>query len=398
MAGGVAARAATSATPVYHQDVAPLLAKYCLGCHREGGLGRIPLDRYDRAKRYAPEIRLNVGTRNMPPWKAIPGHGRFRQNRSLSVREIETILQWTDGGTPEGSAPTESGAPSPRTPEWTLGEPDLVIRTPRYQLPATGYPESRCFRVALDRNQSAFVRALDVRPGQRQSVAHVRVFAAPPRPPGAKASFDCAEQMEDLLERTSLGEWSAGSPVAELPAGIARLLPARRELMVEIRYHRLGRPVEDQTEIGFYWAPGGASRIVRTLAVTNRGFVIPAGAWDFRVTAQWTTAKAIRILTVAPHLGRLGTEMRVTVTKPGQSAEPLVWVREWDRHWQMAYEFADAILLPAGTIIEAAALFNNTTDNFHLGDDEPREARWGWGPRDERLIAFLEYVDEPTPP
>lgn len=397
--GGLAvAKAAAGATPVYHQDVAPLLARYCLGCHREGGLGRIPLDRYDRAKRYAAEIRLNVGTRTMPPWKGIPGHGRFRQQRVLSVTEVETILRWTDEGTPEGSPPRAQAALRPGVTEWKLGKPDVIFRTPRYGVPATGYPEVRCFRIALELRRSAYVRAVDVRPGQRESVAHVRVFAAPAQGAKSGTSFDCFEQMDGLLERTSVGEWSAGSPVAELPAGMGRLLPSRSHLVVEIRYHRLGRPVEDETEIGLYWAQGVAPRIVRTEAVLNRGFVIPLGAWDFQVTATWTTAKPIRILTVAPHLGRVGTEMRVTITKPGGRPEPLVWVREWDPHWQMAYELEEAMLVPPGTKVEAVALFNNTNDNIHLGGEVLRETRWGWGPRDERLIAFLEYVEEPTPP
>ncbi|MBY0374332.1 MAG: hypothetical protein K2Q23_10085 [Bryobacteraceae bacterium] len=222
--GGLAvAKAAAGATPVYHQDVAPLLARYCLGCHREGGLGRIPLDRYDRAKRYAAEIRLNVGTRTMPPWKGIPGHGRFRQQRVLSVTEVETILRWTDEGTPEGSPPRAQAALRPGVTEWKLGKPDVIFRTPRYGVPATGYPEVRCFRIALELRRSAYVRAVDVRPGQRESVAHVRVFAAPAQGAKSGTSFDCFEQMDGLLERTSVGEWSAGSPVAELPAGMGRL-------------------------------------------------------------------------------------------------------------------------------------------------------------------------------
>ena len=393
VAAASAAAAATPAGPTYHGEVAPILARHCWGCHREGGLGRIALDSYEQARRYAPEIRLNVGTRNMPPWKAIPGHGRMRNDRALSGAEIETLLRWTDEGTTEGKK-RGTGPVWRGWPRWERGAPDMVVRLPRYRVPANGYPECRCFRVRGEAASAKYVRMLDVTPGQRQSVAHVRVFAAPARGPGPEGSYDCFENADGILERTSLGEWSAGLPPAELGGGMARLWPARTDLVVEIRYHRLGHPVEDETEIGLYWHNEPVTQIVRTQAVLNRGFVIPVGVWDFQVEAAWTAPRTIRILTVAPHLNRVGTEMRVAIQRPGEKAEALVWVREWDRHWQMAYELAEPVRATAGTVITAVALFTNTNDNYQLRDEHLLTARWGWGARDERLIAFVEYVED----
>ena len=391
--------------PTYFQDIAPLIAKHCLGCHESGGLGRVELDTWERVKRYAPEIRLNVGTRNMPPWKAIPGHGRLRNDRSLTVEEIERVTRWTDEGTPAGDSTgvtPKQLAPS-RTSKWSQGTPDLVLRLPEYVVPSTGSPETRCFPVRVRLPEGRAVRAVEVKPGNRQAVAHVRVFADPrPREHARKtgdSGYDCFADTEGLLERTSLGEWAAGMQVETLPEGTGRLLPAGADVWVEIRYHRLGRRVPDQSEVGLYFQTGPLRQVVRTHAVANRGLVIPAGQWDYRGEAQWVVPRPIQILSVSPHMNLLGTEMRVRIRRAGkQPPEDLVWVREWDRHWQMAYLLKEPLRIEAGDVVEAVSLFNNTADNQRLGDHPPATARWGWGPFDERMIAFIEYVEiEPAP-
>ncbi|MEZ4253505.1 MAG: hypothetical protein R3B99_35295, partial [Polyangiales bacterium] len=54
--------------PTYHQDVAPIVARHCLTCHVEGGIGPFPLDTYEGVREVGPEARLAVERREMPPW------------------------------------------------------------------------------------------------------------------------------------------------------------------------------------------------------------------------------------------------------------------------------------------------------------------------------------------
>lgn len=399
---------AGAGTPTYKDDIAPLLDRACLGCHRPGGLGRVELDTYEKAKRYAPEIRTNVGTRSMPPWRAVPGHGQFRNQRVLTVAEIELIVNWTDSGTPEGSpASPRTGAQAPRTDraKWILGAPDYAVRSSLpFKVPATGDAECRCFSHSGAAIAGRAVRAVDVRPGNAQVVAYVRVFADPtgnsakldkadPAP-----GYDCFADAMGTLDRVSLGEWSAGIDPDSLPAGVGRLVPPGSDIVVEIRYNRLGYQTSDQSEIGFYLQQEPVRQFVHTKAIVNRGFQIPAGAWDFQVRAEWVTTSAIRIISVSPHLNLLGMEARVTATPPGDAARSLVWVRDWNRHWQMAYVLEEPLLLPSGAIIAVSALYNNSSDNEQQFASPPRPVKWGWGDHDERLIVFVEYVDatEPT--
>ena len=47
----------------------------------------------------------------MPPWFADPHYGKFANDRSLTQREIDTLVAWVDGGAPKGDP---KDAPAPR--------------------------------------------------------------------------------------------------------------------------------------------------------------------------------------------------------------------------------------------------------------------------------------------
>src|SRR5579859_4655363 len=93
-------------TPGYHADVAPILARHCLPCHRPGGVAPAPhIDDYVHARSYAQPIRVAVQTRRMPPW-GIDNTGlcgAWEDARWLSGDEIATIARWQEAGAPEGS-------------------------------------------------------------------------------------------------------------------------------------------------------------------------------------------------------------------------------------------------------------------------------------------------------
>jgi len=57
---------------------------------------------YDDARPWAKAIREEVLERRMPPWGAVKGFGEFRNDASLSEREIEMLANWVEGGAPQG--------------------------------------------------------------------------------------------------------------------------------------------------------------------------------------------------------------------------------------------------------------------------------------------------------
>ncbi len=71
---------------------------------------------YDEARPWAKAIREEVLERRMPPWGAVKGFGEFRNDASLSEREIEMVANWVEGGAPPGEdiylPPVPGAAPS----------------------------------------------------------------------------------------------------------------------------------------------------------------------------------------------------------------------------------------------------------------------------------------------
>ena len=85
-------QASAAAPPItFVHDIAPILYKRCISCHRDGEVGPFPLVSYADAAKRASLIAKVTGSRYMPPWKPAPGYGDFAGARALTRVEIDTI-------------------------------------------------------------------------------------------------------------------------------------------------------------------------------------------------------------------------------------------------------------------------------------------------------------------
>jgi len=105
----------TPAKPVtFSKDVAPILQKRCQECHQPGSIAPMSLLTYGDAVENAPQIREKVADRLMPPWhidKTV-GIQKFKNDRSLTDDQVDTIVKWVDEGAPQGD-PKDLPAPVP---------------------------------------------------------------------------------------------------------------------------------------------------------------------------------------------------------------------------------------------------------------------------------------------
>src|SRR6185369_6234614 len=96
--------------PTFTRDVAPNLQKNCQNCHRPGEAGPFSMLTYEDTRPWAGAIKLAVQQKIMPPWFADPQHGHFANDRSLSQKDIHTIVAWVTAGAPKGD-PKDMPAP-----------------------------------------------------------------------------------------------------------------------------------------------------------------------------------------------------------------------------------------------------------------------------------------------
>jgi len=93
------------ATVTFAKDVAPIFQKSCQNCHRPGSIAPMSLLTYEDARPWARSIKQRVEARQMPPWHVdrTVGIREFKDDPSLTDREIETLSAWAAAGAPRGN-------------------------------------------------------------------------------------------------------------------------------------------------------------------------------------------------------------------------------------------------------------------------------------------------------
>ena len=119
----------------FTKDVAPILYRSCVRCHRPDEIAPMSLLTYADARPWAQAMKMRVSKREMPPWfldKTI-GIQKYKNDPSLSDDEIATIVKWVDGGAPQGN-PADM-PPMPKLEDvsaWRIGKPDLIVPYPAF--------------------------------------------------------------------------------------------------------------------------------------------------------------------------------------------------------------------------------------------------------------------------
>src|SRR5262249_29412617 len=128
----------SAATPTFAKDMAPILYKNCVECHRPNAMAPMSLMTYDDARPWARAVKQKVVAREMPPWGADATVGKYANDPSLKQSEIDTITAWVDGGAPLGD-PREMPAAPAFTDGWSIGKPDLIFKMQQpFAVPADG--------------------------------------------------------------------------------------------------------------------------------------------------------------------------------------------------------------------------------------------------------------------
>jgi hypothetical protein len=171
----VPAVAADAEALVFSSDVAPILMRHCVRCHRPGEFAPMSLLTYREARPWARSIQRAVVSRQMPPWFANPEHGKWANDARLSQEEIDTIVAWVEGGAKRGDLSRMPEAPE-FTEGWQLGEPDYVIELPAVNVPAEGPDVFRNPIVRIDLPERRWARAVEFWPGDREVSHHQAAF------------------------------------------------------------------------------------------------------------------------------------------------------------------------------------------------------------------------------
>jgi len=95
----------------FDREIIRLFNAHCISCHRAAGTA-FSLASYKEARPWAKAIGEEVLQRRMPPWGAVKGFGDFRNDVGLTAEQLELIVDWEEGGAPEGEEKDLPAAPT----------------------------------------------------------------------------------------------------------------------------------------------------------------------------------------------------------------------------------------------------------------------------------------------
>ena len=392
-------------TPMFTRDVAPIFQEKCEACHRPGSVAPMSLVTFEDARPWVRSIKSRVASRHMPPWHIdrTIGIRDFKNDRSLSDQQIETIVRWVDAGAPKGD-PKDM----PKLLEWKDsakwnyaelfgGPPDLIIQSPPYTMPAVAQDVWFRRTVPTGLTEPRWVRAIEVRPRTnegRRIVHHVTAQLEQDEPPSPESND------APPIGPAYFMEWAVGKQGETMREDSGKLMLPGSNIRFSVHYHAVGTEITDSVELGVYFYPKHTQPKYRqhlvSVYASNSG--VPEFV-DIRPNSIAVSSgvrampRAGRIESFQPHMHLRGKAMLMEAILPDNSVQVLSYISDFDFSWMTNYFYADhaAPLLPKGTLLRVTAWHDNTAANKNNPDPE----QWvGHGDRtvDEMAHAWVNIT------
>ncbi len=417
--------ATAGAAPTFTKDVAPILNKNCVSCHRPGEIGPMSFLTYETTRPWARSIKDKVVKREMPPWGADAARSmKLGNDRSLPQADIDTLVAWAAAGAPRGN-PADL-PPTPTFPSgWQLGEPDFVFEQP---VAWTVKPDAQepylYFYEKIPFSEDKFATGVEIRPSNFSVVHHSGVYIVdipdgytvkdgylydpagtqvpPSVPMGKKATGG-----DGLAGADKIISYVPGRGYEKYPDGYAKRVPANKYVRWVMHYNPTGQPETDKSKLGLWWAKGPVRQEVLNLQAGdpvpgsgNRGLyfamgkevlyesddttgrrgktpTIPPYVGDFKMMGITPVNEPITLYALTPHMHLRGKSMKWWVTYPDGREEVILDVPNFDFNWQIQYELAAPLKIPAGSKITNVAIYDNSLNNK-------------WNPAPEKEVYWSE--------
>jgi hypothetical protein len=398
---------AGAADVTYSRDIAPILQRSCENCHRPGGGAPMSLRTYEEVRPWARAIKQRTGIGPhagvMPPWYLEKNIGiqQYKDDPSLSAKEVKLVAAWADGGAPRGNP---ADAPAAKVwadnSVWRIGTPDLIVKTKDIVVKANSpdwWGEIEPVPIPLDEDR--YVAAVEIK-----EVNDATLHAAGRDTVGGLFVWHHLIYRTQVgLETPSAAELVTGSdsvvnwPVHEVGRNPDYFDPKAAVLLKKGSYivsdslhtHSNGNDTTSHLEFGYKFMPKGYKPAFRrSLIALGNGVDIDIEGME---SNQQLHAYAVlndntKIISFEPHLHAPGTRMCLEAIW-GYNIQTLSCVG-YDHNWVRGYSYTDdaAPLLPKGTILHIIGYFDNTPANRNVPD--PRN----WSGSGNRSITNM-FID-----
>lgn len=333
----------------------------------------------------------------MPPWQPEPGGVRFEGERHLSLAEIGVFRQWLDDGMREGE-PRDLPPVPPFSSGWTLGEPDLVLTMPSYQLGGDGPDRFRNFVVPVPVGVLRYVRAWEFRPGNAKAVHHATMQIDSTLRSRQYDERDKEAGYEGLIAPSARApdgfflDWAPGHRPQKAPDGVAWPLPPASALVMMLHLRPTGKEETVQASVALYFSPTPPVRIPVMIRLTRQDLDFAPGDAAASVTATYRLPVDVDLYSVQPHAHYLARQMRARATLPGGRTVSLITIEHWNLDWQDVYHYASPLFLPAGSTISMDYTYDNSAANLRNPHTPPVRVTYGQQTSDEMAELWFQAV------
>ncbi len=418
----------------YYPEIEKIIRTNCLSCHSPGGVGQLEFDTYEKASDHAETIKQEVFPQRMPPVPIVEAANNhpLLNKKGLSDRSRRLIKQWVEGGKLEGVPPksTEDVTATQLENKFTIGaggEKIEVIHIGPYNVPAY---KSRDVEKERDRDNldyqffwdntskpyDRYIQEFQILPGDKRVVHHIIVFfrdqALRERflPKDEKGNFIFSKPVNGFQIMTDFYAEGAESDqrvasylpgnennIIRLPKNRGIRVPANTDLVMEVHYTPIGKPVREHTRIGIVWAKEKpAEEILHRLFLHPRNFIIPPHDPHVFCDHEFIFEHDALILDVRPHMHMRGSDWKmVIVHKAGtkdEFEEEILSVPVYNFKRQHTYLFQTPIPIKAGVPIRTYLHWDNSRLNPNHKEFE-REGIWGertWQEMNNTAISYLK--------
>src|ERR1051326_1018197 len=294
---------------------------------------------YKDAVPWAESIRDELTSGRMPPWPIDPTSPAVKGGHPISSRDLDMIVVWASGGTPEGDPDAKLPPVPANSQQWKLGPPDLKIPMDTEQALAAGTLEKRAeLLLTTNLTGARWVKAVDLLPGNASIVRDAVI---------------------SIENGPVLALWEPGTDPITVPSGSGFQLPPGSKIRLQIHYKKHfdqeQDSVSDKSTVGLYFTDPPPAHELESLRV------------DLAHPQKLT--KAMRIVAVRAVVDRGYESANIDAVSPSGNHIPLLHLRGPRPQWPRRYWLQEPVELASGSEINV---------NFKLLSDyseEPKTSR-----------------------
>jgi hypothetical protein len=343
----------------------------------------------------------------------------FANDRSLTDKEINTIVKWIDNKAPEGTPTSSTSAIPVLNGTMYNRKPDLVLMSKdTFHIKGDNEEIFVVYKIPFELPDSQNVEAIEFYSSDKKLIHHANYAVHPVLDTGINiyntASFinlseDDRTKFQQYVpyqkEISYYGGWIPGSGYESYPKGFGWVMPKRGVILLTIHYAPSAIDTTSISGVNLFFTKDPVLRKVKVISFGSGGigekeiyptfYIEPNKIKTFRLDVT-NPGEDFSIMTVWPHMHYLGKEFTAYVTDPNGDTTKLVHIPAWDFRWQDIYKFKHLIKVPKGSTIHIIGTYDNTTNNPFNPHNPPRIV-WSFGDMystDEMmtlLMLFLPY-------